>query len=400
MHPHPKTNWSRREWLALLAASVSCGRTEPAPSSPPGLTLDAFEPKSMLHVPVSPTSEPAVPAIDFHSHLSWSSVGLGSEPFGERMDFLESPENLLAVMDRKGIRTMVNLTGGVGDGLAAVVERFDDAHPGRFLSFTEPSWNAFARDDFPQYQADRVVEAHGLGARGVKLTKTLGVYLRERVTEGPLVAVDDPRFDPMWEAISGLGIPVAIHVSDPDAFFLPTDRFNERYEELSNHPDWSFHGQDFPPKQELLAARNRVFEKHPNVQFVALHVGNRSEDLDDVSSCLERYPNMHVEIGARIGELGRQPRRARRFFDQYQDRILFGTDAVPPPLGNETPQQIFSDELYEIYFRFLETEDEYFDYAPAAIPPQGRWRIDGLGLSEPVLQKVYHDNAARLLGLV
>ena len=106
-----------------------------------------------------------------------------------------------------------------------------------------------------------------------------------------------------------------------------------------------------------------------------------------------------VEIGARIGELGRQPRRSKRFFEGYQDRILFGTDAIPPPLGNETPQQVFSDELYEIYYRFLETEDEYFDYAPAQVPPQGRWRIDGLGLGDGILKKVYRDNAARLLAL-
>ena len=108
---------------------------------------------------------------------------------------------------------------------------------------------------------------------------------------------------------------------------------------------------------------------------------------------------MSVELGARIGELGRQPRRSKRFFEGYQDRILFGTDAIPPPLGNETPQQVFSDELYEIYYRFLETEDEYFDYAPAPVPPQGRWRIDGLGLGDGILKKVYRDNAARLLAL-
>jgi len=238
-----------------------------------------------------------------------------------------------------------------------------------------------------------------MGAKGLKLTKNLGLYLRERVTEGPLVAVDDPRFDPMWETAGALGIPVAIHVSDPDAFFLPTDRFNERYEELWNHPDWSFHGKDFPSKESILEARNRVFARHPRTRFVALHVGNRSEDLDYVESCLDRYPNMHVEIGARIGEIGRQPRAAKRFFERYQDRILFGTDAIPPPLGLETPQQIFGDELYEIYFRFLETADEYFDYAPAPAPPQGRWRIYGLELEETILKKVYHNNAARLLGL-
>jgi predicted TIM-barrel fold metal-dependent hydrolase len=147
----------------------------------------------------------------------------------------------------------------------------------------------------------------------------------------------------------------------------------------------------------LLAARDRVFARHPKTTFVALHVGHHAEDLDQVARSLDRFPNMQVEIGARIGELGRQPRAARRFFERYQDRIMFGTDAVPH--GVETPQQLFGEELYEIYFRFLETEDEYFDYAPAPVPPQGRWRIYGLGLPEPVLKKVYHDNAARVLRL-
>ena len=127
-----------------------------------------------------------------------------------------------------------------------------------------------------------------------------------------------------------------------------------------------------------------------------LHVGD-SENLAYVSELLDRYPNMHTEIGARIGELGRQPRASRKFFDKYQDRIMFGTDAVPG--GFDTPQQIFGEQLYEIYYRFLETEDEYFDYAPAPKPPQGRWRIYGIGLPESILRKVYYDNAARLLGL-
>ena len=190
-------------------------------------------------------------------------------------------------------------------------------------------------------------------------------------------------------------MPVAIHISDPVAFFTPIDRFNERYEELNNHPDWSFYGGDFPSNAELLAARNRVMARHPKTQFVTLHFGNFSENLQDVGENLDRYPNMFVDMAARIGELGRQPVTCRKFFDKYQDRILFGTDAVPN--GTDTPQQVFIDQLYEIYYRFLETEDEYFDYAPAPVPPQGRWRIYGLGLPDAILKKVYYENAARLL---
>lgn len=263
------------------------------------------------------------------------------------------------------------------------------------MTFMEPMWAAIAASDYPKRQADEVVAAAKAGARGLKVLKTLGLYLREDVTAGKLIAVDDRRFDPMWEACAAMQIPVAIHVSDPLAFFTPTDRRNERYEELNNHPDWSFCGPGFPTNDQLLAARDRVIARHPKTQFVALHAGNFAENLGHVAERLSRYSNLHIDIAARIGELGRQPRASKRFFDKYQDRIVFGTDAVPH--GDQFPQQVFGDLLYQIYFRFLETEDEYFDYAPAKVPPQGRWRIYGLGLSDVVLKKVYADNARRLL---
>jgi predicted TIM-barrel fold metal-dependent hydrolase len=226
--------------------------------------------------------------------------------------------------------------------------------------------------------------------------KTLGLYLRENGETGALVKIDDPRFDSMWEVAGALNMPLAIHVSDPLAFFTPVDHFNERYEELHAHPDWSFCGSGWPGDRELQEARRRVMRRHPRTQFVCLHVAV-AEDLAYVSQCLDAHPNMLVDIAARIGELGRQPRAAAKFFDRYQDRVLFGTDATPK--GYEFPQQLFGDELYEIYFRFLETEDEYFDYAPAPVPPQGRRCIYGLGLPEHILRKVYYQNAAQLLGL-
>jgi predicted TIM-barrel fold metal-dependent hydrolase len=211
------------------------------------------------------------------------------------------------------------------------------------------------------------------------------------------VKIDDPRFDPMWDACGQLNIPVAIHISDPIAFFTPTDRFNERYEELAHHPDWSFYGRDFPSNRELIEARNRMIARHPKTRFIVLHVGNFAEDLGNVSENLDRFPNMRVDIAARVGELGRQPRTARAFFEKYQDRILFGTDAIPH--ADNYPQQVFGDDLYRIYYRFLETDDEYFDYAPAKVQPQGRWRISGINLPESILVKVYNQNAARELGI-
>jgi predicted TIM-barrel fold metal-dependent hydrolase len=302
-------------------------------------------------------------------------------------------------MDRKNVQIMVNLTGGHGAGLEKSIAAFDRAAPGRFLTCTEPSYEKFQDPRFPQIQADAIQAAAKAGAKGLKILKTLGLYLREGITTGALVKVDDKRFDPMWEAGAAAKLPVFIHVADPEAFFTPTDRFNERYDELGFHPDWSFHGRDFPTFKEILEARDRVYARHPKTQFLSLHVGHDGENLAAVGESMDRFPNMTVELGARIGELGRQPRTSRKFFEKYQDRIMFGTDAVPPPEGEKYPQQVFKDELYEIYYRFLETEDEYFDYAPAKIPPQGRWRIYGLGLSEQVLRKVYHENAERLLNV-
>lgn len=362
-----------------------------------GLSLTDFRPTSMLHVRDTHVTRARFPVIDFHTHLSWSAPSVNGVAVGEAVNVVAKPEDLLPVMDRKNIRMVVNVTGGVGKGLSETVRTFSASHPGRFLVFTEPWWGRFSEPNYGQFQAEQIALAKRRGARGLKVLKTLGLYLRESVTSGPLVKVDDRRFDPMWEACGSLGMPVAIHVSDPEAFFLPIDRFNERYEELHNHPDWSFYGRDFPSNAGLLEARDRVFARHPRTQFVALHVGNNAEDLAGVSECLDRFPNVHVDIAARIGELGRQPRATRKFFDKYQDRILFGTDATP--YDTACPQQTYGDELYEIYARFLETEDEYFDYAPAPVPPQGRWRIYGLGLPDAILRKVYYENATRLLGL-
>src|SRR5438309_5858908 len=398
---------NRRQWLygvGIMAGTAAQSGSVLAPSAgdpqkTQHRTLDVseFVPTSMLQVHESHVERARFPVIDFHTHFTTSASSESGVALASDRQFLGTMEELLAVMDRKHIRAMVNLTGGYEKGLDEAIARYDRAFPGRFYTFTEPCYERWKEPNYPQVQAQAIEQAHRQGARGLKILKTLGLYLRENITSGELVKIDDPRFDPMWDACGRLNMPVAIHVSDPLAFFTPTDRFNERYEELNNHPNWSFHGRDFPSNAELLEARNRVFARHPRTQFVVLHVGNFSENLANVAENLDRFPNMTVDTAARVGELGRQPRTSRKFFEKYQDRILFGTDATPH--GEAFPQQVFNDKLYEIYYRFLETDDEYFDYAPAEIPPQGRWRIYGIHLPDSILRKVYNGNAARLLNL-
>ena len=383
---------------AGVLASSPAGATNPpaeANRHAKALSLADYEPKSMLQVRETHVARSRFPVIDIHTHISTSIKSKNGVALAAARTYAAPPAELLQVMDRKNIRSMVNLTGGYGAGLRETVRRYDASFADRFYTFTEPSYELFLKPDYPKLQAEAIAQAHRDGARGLKILKTLGLYLRENITSGKLVKIDDRRFDPMWDTCGQLNMPVAIHISDPVAFFTPTDRFNERYEELSNHPDWSFYGRDFPSNAELIEARNRMIARHPKTRFIVLHVGNFSENLANVSENLDHFDNMTVDIAARIGELGRQPRTARVFFDKYQDRVLFGTDATPH--GDAFPQQVFNDKLYEIYYRFLETDDEYFDYAPARTPPQGRWQIYGVNLPESVLRKVYYGNAAREL---
>ena len=334
------------------------------------LLLRDFHPKSMLHTQEHQIQRAKFPVFDVHQHVN---DAMGIE---EHM----SPAELVARMDKLNIKSIVILTGMWGDKLQHVLDEMVKPYPGRFLVFTQIDWSKIDDPNFSQEMVQQVDDGVRRGARGLKVLKDLGLGVRDK--SGKLITVDDPRLDPVWEECGRLGIPVFMHVTDPEAFFYPTDGNNERYEELTEHPDWSFYGPQFPSKQAILDARNRVFGRHPHTTFVALHMGNWPENLDYVGDVLDRYPNTYVEFGAREAELGREPRRASEFFQKYQDRIMFGTDVGP------------EEGMYQNYFRWLETADEYFDYW--GYPGQGRWKIYGMALPDPVLEKVYHLNADKL----
>jgi predicted TIM-barrel fold metal-dependent hydrolase len=336
------------------------------------LLLKDFHPVSMLHAPVHQVDKSKFYVVDVHSHVN-DAAGID-----EHMP----PERVVEVMNNTNVKTIVILTGMWGEKLQRVLDEMVKTYPGRFIVFSQIDWSKIDDPNFSKEMVAQLDDAVSRGARGLKVLKDLGLGVRDK--SGKLITVDDPRLDPVWEECGRLGIPVSIHVTDPEAFFHPIDNTNERYEELTEHPDWGFYGQQFPTKESILAARDRVFARHPHTTFVSLHMANWPENLDYVASVLDKYPNVMVEFGAREAELGRQPRRSREFFLKYQDRIMFGTD-----------NQV-TEEMYRNHFRWLETGDEYFDYW--GYPGQGRWKIYGMELPDGVLEKIYHLNAERMFG--
>jgi predicted TIM-barrel fold metal-dependent hydrolase len=335
------------------------------------LLLKDFDPQPMLHVPVREVPRAKFPVIDVHNHVNDAGGIHGADV---------PPAKVVKIMDAANLKKIVILTGNWGEKLQGVLDKMVKAYPDRFMVFTQIDYSKIDDVNFGAEMVEQLDDSVRRGARGLKVLKDLGLGVKDK--SGKLIAVDDPRLDMIWEECGRLGIPVAIHTSDPEAFFKTIDNHNERYEELMHNPTWSFYGPQFPSKETLLTERNHVFEKHPNTTFIALHVANWPENLDAVSAWLDKYPNMYVEFGARQAELGRQPRRAGKFFQQYQDRILFGTDSDP------------EEKTYANYFRWLETADEYFDYA--GYPGQGRWEIYGLALPDEILKKVYSENAERI----
>jgi predicted TIM-barrel fold metal-dependent hydrolase len=351
------------------------------------LLLRDFAPRSRLRVPETVVERPRYPVVDAHNHLG--SAFAGDWP-------MRPVEELVAVMDEAGVETLVDMDGGVGPHLRAELDRYVGRYPGRFAVFAGLDYDAWATDErFGETEASRLRGAVSEGAAGLKVWKVLG--LRARDSRGRLVAVDDPRLDPLWAAAGELRVPVTIHVADPIAFFDPIDRFNERREELLEHPDWHVHpirpagrpdAPGLPSFDELMAQLDALLGSHPGTTFIGAHVGCAAEDLAWVAGRLHAHANFHVDIAARIGELGRQPYSARDFFLRYADRILFATDD-PPAVG-----------AYRLHYRFLETKDECFAYDLGDVPSQGRWRVHGLGLPDDVLRRVYNANARRLIRAV
>jgi predicted TIM-barrel fold metal-dependent hydrolase len=342
------------------------------------MLLENYRPQSKLVTKTTMVNSPCFPVIDAHNHLA--------EPFGGGWD--KKPINeLLELLDSAGVKKYVDLDGGWGEEiLYKHIDYFKVKAPERFQIFGGVDWSQWEQlgDDFPCWAAKRIRVQKEAGAQGIKIWKPFGLQVKD--AQGKLVKVDDIRLAPIWECAGELGLPVMIHVADPVAFFDPINETNERWEELGNHPDWAFSSPPFPPFIDILNGLKTLVLSHPSTLFIGAHVGCYAENLNWVGDMLDQYPNYYIDISGRIGELGRQPFTARKFFIEHQDRILFGSDMSPDL------------DAYRVYYRFLETDDEYFNYGTSEIPGQGRWQVYGVSLPEDVLKKIYFSNAQRVLG--
>jgi hypothetical protein len=341
------------------------------------LPLQDFRPISRLVTKSTRVDKPRFPVFDAHNHLG--------EEFGGGWDQRPLTE-LLDLLDEAGVVHYLDLDGGWGEDILQFhLAYFKQNAPERFSVFGGVDWSQWDQlgDGFPKWAAGRIKAQKDAGADGLKIWKPFGLAVKDH--HGILVRVDDPRLSPIWETAGDLDLPVIIHVADPVAFFDPIDETNERWEELQAHPDWAFTSPPYPAFSEILSGLYNLVRNHPQTVFIGAHVGCYAENLSWVARMLDECPNYFIDISGRLGELGRQPYSARDFFIRYQDRILFGSDMGPDP------------EAYRLYYRFLETADEYFNYSPGEVPFQGRWCIYGIHLPDPVLKKVYFENARRVL---
>ncbi len=333
------------------------------------LTFEEYNPPSTLVVPEHPITRAKYPFIDVHNH----QFRMPSQDL----------KALVAQMDEINMGIMVNLSGrGRGETThldGALNNIRQSGNTGRLVIFTNVSFQGIDDPGWAKRTAKQLEEDVAKGAKGLKIYKSLG--LRNTDASGNRIAIDDPRIDPVWAKCGELGIPVLIHSADPAPFWQDHDANNERWLELKLRPNRKRSDTDPVPWEQLIAEQHHVFSKHPETTFINAHFGWYANDLKKLSGLLDQYPNMMVEFGAVIAELGRQPRYGREFFINYQDRIMFGKDSWNPP-------------EYHTYFRVLESADEYFPYYKKY---HAYWKMYGLDLPDEVLKKVYYKNALRII---
>ncbi len=334
----------------------------------PAPSIRDYKPRSTLVVPQHPVPRAKFPVVDVHGHPPPLNGPEAVNLVGDSM----SPLNL---------QVMVNANANPSDRIkpsldAIRASRYKD----RMVMFTSLDLRGVGPGSgqkiAAQLEADVKAGALGVG----EIMKSFGLTIRK--ADGSRLKLDDPELDPVWQKAAALNIPVFLHVADPSEFFKPLDYNNERWLELALYRDRRYQDRTrFPDFEELMAERDRLFARHPNTTWIIAHMGWHAQDLGRLGRMFDRFPKLYTEVGAVLYDIGRQPRTAHDFFVKYQDRILFGKDSYQP------------DE-YPYFWRVFETNDEYFDYYRDY---HAFWKLYGIGLPDPVLKKLYYQNALKVI---
>ncbi len=337
---------------------------------------------SNLELKVTDIKTPKYEIIDFHTHFGFLyGVLSGIEDYFSSYNALE----IVDKMKSFGVTKVVNLDGGFGEESKKMMTKIEGAED-FFITFGSADVAKFEQPDFDSMIYKTLKQHKENGFKGLKFWKTIGLKIKDKA--GRYLRPDDDRLKCIWEYAAEFSLPVLFHIGDLKGFFRPIDSENEYYEILKDFPDWSFHGEQFYRYEQLLDMQANLIQNNPKTKFIIPHVGGCGENLEQVSRWLKAFPNMYIDIADRLSELGRQPYTAKKFFEDNQDKILFGTDVIPTDI-----------ERYEIYYRFFETNDEYFEYRTPNGLLLGDWRIHAVNLEDEVLEKIYNKNAKKLLNL-
>jgi predicted TIM-barrel fold metal-dependent hydrolase len=251
------------------------------------------------------------------------------------------------------------------------------------------------QDDYIPEVTQWLDDSYRAGAVMTKIWKEVGMEMKK--PDGTFLMPDDPIFDPIYDHLTEQKIPLIAHLAEPIEAWRPLDPEGTHYGYYSTHPEWHFYGRDDVPSWEaIIAARDHILEKHPDLVFIGAHLGSMAYDVDEVARRLDRYPNFSVEVAARTRDLTRQPReKVRNFFIKYQDRIMYGVDLTLAPVteGEDGPQDMaeYAREIEERY------RNDYRYYSGTGPVQMAGREVEGLGLPRSILEKFYNQNARRII---
>jgi predicted TIM-barrel fold metal-dependent hydrolase len=242
----------------------------------------------------------------------------------------------------------------------------------------------FEKPEFSQRVIRQLNEDFAAGAVAVKIYKVMGMEMKSKT--GKYVMADDPAFEPIYKDIAAHNRTVVAHLAEPDSCWQPPNPASPDYEYYKGHPgEYAYAHPEWPSKAAILAARDHLVAENPTLRVVGAHLGSMESDVDQMAQRFDRYHNFAVDTAARVPYFMLQPHdKVRAFLIKYQDRILYGTDLVVLPKDDTRKAIAEWNSTYARDWKFFAT-DQTVEYKGHT--------YRGLALPEPVLRKIFHDNA-------